>query len=294
MKKVMLIVNPASGGEKAKAFEKIAKSKLATYFDQVDVRYTEKEGDAKRFAQTAARASYESVFVMGGDGTVNEGVSGLAEESYRPTFGFFPLGTVNDLARALQMPLDPEEAVESLDFTKTQTLDIAKVNDRYFTNILAIGSIPESINNVDDKEKTVLGPLAYFLSGLKNILKNKSYTFTITSDGQEASFTSSLVLLALTNSIGGFDSITPDAKANDGYLHLVFTKDKTAIETMASLPSLFSKTMSSNDAVSYQKVKEVTISVQGCDLESNLDGDPGPKLPLTVTVLPSHLRVYKY
>lgn len=167
MKKVMLIVNPASGGEKAKAFEKIAKSKLATYFDQVDVRYTEKEGDAKRFAQTAARASYESVFVMGGDGTVNEGVSGLAEESYRPTFGFFPLGTVNDLARALQMPLDPEEAVEALDFTKTQTLDIAKVNDRYFTNILAIGSIPESINNVDDKEKTVLGPLAYFYRALK-------------------------------------------------------------------------------------------------------------------------------
>lgn len=290
----MLIVNPASGGEKAKAFEKIAKSKLATYFDQVDVRYTEKEGDAKRFAQTAARASYESVFVMGGDGTVNEGVSGLAEESYRPTFGFFPLGTVNDLARALQMPLDPEEAVEALDFTKTQTLDIAKVNDRYFTNILAIGSIPESINNVDDKEKTVLGPLAYFLSGLKNILKNKSYTFTITSDGQEASFISSLVLLALTNSIGGFDRITPDASVNDGYLHLVFTKDKSAIETMTALPKLLSKNMSNNDAVTYQKVKEVTISVEGGQLESNLDGDPGPKLPLNVKVLPSHLMVYKY
>ncbi|XCY68208.1 diacylglycerol kinase family lipid kinase [Streptococcus iniae] len=192
------------------------------------------------------------------------------------------------------MPLDPEEAVEALDFTKTQTLDIAKVNDRYFTNILAIGSIPESINNVDDKEKTVLGPLAYFLSGLKNILKNKSYTFTITSDGQEASFISSLVLLALTNSIGGFDRITPDASVNDGYLHLVFTKDKSAIETMTALPKLLSKNMSNNDAVTYQKVKEVTISVEGGQLESNLDGDPGPKLPLNVKVLPSHLMVYKY
>lgn len=294
MKKVMLIVNPASGGEKAKAFEKVAKAKLESYFDQVDVCYTEKEGDAKNFAQKAARSSYESVFVMGGDGTVNEGVSGLAEEEHRPIFGFFPLGTVNDLARALEMPLNPEEAVQAIDFTKTQPLDIAKVNDRYFTNILAIGSIPESINNVDDKEKTLLGPLAYFLSGIKNVLNNKSYTFTLNSDGHEVTLTSSLVLLALTNSIGGFDRITPDASVNDGYLHLVFTKDKSAIETMTALPKLLSKNMSNSDAVTYQKVKEVTISVEVGQLESNLDGDPGPKLPLNVKVLPSHLMVYKY
>ncbi|WP_369676326.1 diacylglycerol/lipid kinase family protein, partial [Enterococcus faecium] len=98
------------------------------------------------------------VFVMGGDGTVNEGISGLAEEEYRPKFGFFPLGTVNDLARALKMPLDPEEAIQSLDLTKTKALDIGKVNNKnYFMNVIAIGTIPQAVNETSVEEKTKLG-----------------------------------------------------------------------------------------------------------------------------------------
>ena len=71
---------------------------------EVVVKHTEKGGDAAAFAKQAAEDHYDSVFVMGGDGTVNEGISSLAELDYRPTFGFFPLGTVNDLARALGIP----------------------------------------------------------------------------------------------------------------------------------------------------------------------------------------------
>ena len=92
MSKVLLIVNPSSGGEKAKSYEDLAREKLAECFDEVVVKHTEKGGDATAFAKQAAEDHYDSVFVMGGDGTVNEGISGLAELDYRPTFGFFPLG----------------------------------------------------------------------------------------------------------------------------------------------------------------------------------------------------------
>ncbi|EFR44353.1 diacylglycerol kinase [Streptococcus pseudoporcinus LQ 940-04] len=163
MKKVLLIVNPASGGEQAKAFEEVARDKLTHHFDHVDTRYTKDIGDAKDFAREASKEHYDSIFVMGGDGTVNEAVNGIAEQDYVPKFGFLPLGTVNDLARALEIPLDPQEAIDCLTFEQTRPLDIGKVNDSYFTNIVAIGNITASINNVDDKQKTALGPMAYVL-----------------------------------------------------------------------------------------------------------------------------------
>ena len=57
---------------------------------------------------------------MGGDGTINEVVNGLAEQPNRPLFSFIPLGTVNDFARALGIPLEPELAIEALKMTNTQ------------------------------------------------------------------------------------------------------------------------------------------------------------------------------
>ena len=85
---------------------------------------------------------------MGGDGTVNEAVNGLASHDKRPNFGFFPLGTVNDLARALAIPLDPKKAIESFAVDHTRKIDIGQVNQDYFTNVVAIGMIPAAKNTV--------------------------------------------------------------------------------------------------------------------------------------------------
>lgn len=118
MKQAVLIVNPSAGNEQATEYEQLAIDKLKQFFDEVQVKETKKGGDARDFAREAAENEFDSVFVMGGDGTVNEGINGLAEQAYRPKFGFFPLGTVNDLARALHVPLDPKEAIEQLDIEK--------------------------------------------------------------------------------------------------------------------------------------------------------------------------------
>ena len=173
-----------------------------------------------------------------------------------------------------------------------RALDVGQVNDAYFMNIVAIGNIPESINNVDDKAKTALGPLAYFLSGLKQVLSNTSYTFQLTRDGKEEQLKSSLILVGLTNSIGGFDQMTANAKVDDGYLHLVYTKDHNIFDTLAALPSLFSAETEGSDQLGYERVKEVKIALEGEKLTSNVDGDEGDDLPLTIKVLPSHLQVY--
>jgi len=122
MGQVRLIINPSSGGEQAEKYEKMAAAKLQAIFETVEIVHTEKAGDAKAFAREAAEQQFEAVFVMGGDGTVNEGISGLAEQPYRPAFGFFPLGTVNDLARALGIPLDVEQTITGFTGQKTKKL----------------------------------------------------------------------------------------------------------------------------------------------------------------------------
>ncbi len=199
--------------------------------------------------------------MLGGDGTVNEAINGISGQSYRPRFGFLPLGTVNDLARALDMPLDPDQAIDSLDLDHPKAIDVGQVNDAYFMNIVAIGNIPESINNVDDKAKTALGPLAYFLSGLKQVVTNTSYTFQLTRDGKEEQLK-------------------------------VYIKDKTFFDTLAALPSLFSAETEGSDQLGYERVKEVHIALEDASLKSNVDGDEGDDLPLSIKVLPSHIEVY--
>lgn len=294
MKQALLIVNPSSGGEKAKEFKELAEKKLNSFFDQVIVKETEKQGDAKQFAYEAAQQQFDSVFVMGGDGTVNEGISGLAEQEYRPKFGFFPLGTVNDLARALNISLDPEEAIQEFDINQTTDLDIGKINDSYFMNVVAIGTIPEAVNDVDVEDKTKLGKLAYFVSAAKKLTNTQSYSFQLTLDGKEESIESSTILIGLTNSIGGFESLLPEAEVNDGKIHLIYIKDSSLWDTIKAVPDLLKGVDNSTDNLAYLTFSEGMIVLENEEqLATNVDGDEGDSLPVKLKVLPQHLLVYR-
>ncbi len=293
MKTALLIVNPSSGGEKAREYQELAQKKLETFFDCVLIKETQKAGDATAFAKQAAKDRLHSVFVMGGDGTVNEGISGLAEEDYRPTFGFFPLGTVNDLARALAIPLDPTEAIQAFDIEEVGDLDIGKINNRYFMNVIGIGTIPEAINDVQVEDKTKFGKLAYFASGLAHMIQNQSHNFHLKIDHKELDLVSSTLLIGLTNSIGGFETILPQAKVNDGLLHLVYFKDKNLLETVQALPNIVTGIEEDTNTIGYETFTKGYFQVKDGTLSTNIDGDEGPSLPITVQVLPAHLKVYR-
>lgn len=104
---------------------------------------------------------------MGGDGTINEVINGMVPVRSDSCFGFIPFGTVNDLARALHIPRSPQGAIRMLEQAKRTTIDVGKINDRYFINIVAAGLIPEAVSEVTIKEKTLFGSLAYFMKGFQ-------------------------------------------------------------------------------------------------------------------------------
>lgn len=295
MTKVVLIVNPSSGGEKGKEYTELALEILESMYDEVVLKETAKGGDAEEFAETAAKERVAAVIVMGGDGTVNECISGLAEAVYRPKLGIIPLGTVNDLGRAVGIPLDPEAAIRMLPNAITKKLDVGKVNDSYFIDVIAIGKIPEAVKNVGADQKTRLGSLAYFIEGAKAFSDGQSYTFKFELDGDESyEQESSLVLVALTNSVGGFKNMLPHAEIDDGYLHLVVLKGKTLMDKLKLVPKVISGNASDANETLYKNFKMGKISVSEGDNQvvSNIDGDEGAKLPLNIQILPSHITIF--
>ncbi|MBU5365727.1 diacylglycerol kinase family lipid kinase [Enterococcus devriesei] len=293
MKKAVLIVNPSSGNEEAEKYESQAQKKLATFFDEVEVLRTEAEGDATKFARQAAEDKVDSVFAMGGDGTVNEAISGLAEQEYRPKFGFFPLGTVNDLARSLKISMDPQEAISSFSVDRKSSLDIGKINDDYFMNIVSVGSIPEAISNVDVEEKTKFGKLAYFISGVKEVFNDQTYHFSLEIDGETTEIESSAVVIVLTRTIGGFQHIVPEAEANDGNLYLLYLKDQSITDRLKSVPDIVKGVDQPTENIGYTPFTAGRLTVkEDAELHPSVDGDEGPELPLSFKVLPQHLEVY--
>lgn len=292
MGKVLLVVNPSSGQEAGKRYADSVAEALEKKYAEVVVKYTEKAGDATAFAKEAAQERYEAVFVMGGDGTVNEGVSGLAEEAYRPKFSFIPLGTVNDLGRSLGISMNPEEAISQLDRLVEKKLDVGKINNHYFIDVVAIGTIPEAVQAVEPEQKTKLGPFAYVLEGLKAVRDNKSYLFDMEIDDEKIQEESMAVLIAMTNSVGGMETLLPDASYDDGKLHLIVLKGDNLVDKLSLLPKIFSGKAMDDRNVLYRAFEKGHFSVEdGDDLVTNVDGDPGDKLPLDISVLPQHLTV---
>ncbi|ANU15086.1 diacylglycerol kinase [Planococcus halocryophilus] len=289
MKKAMFILNPSSGKERASEYRSQVEETLASMGYEVDTRETEKEKDATSFAAEACEKKYDFIVAMGGDGTINEAVSGIAEKPHEPLFSLIPLGTVNDFARALGISLDPPEAIEALKTGHEKRVDIAKVGDYYFMNILAIGDVAESTYEVDPEKKTKLGALAYFIEGVKAISADTETYFEVEHDHGIWSGEAKLILVALTNSVGGFEKLAPEALTDDGLLHLYIVKNAALPGFVRIATSVIRGKLEEDPAVEVVQTTKVSIKTNE-PLSSNIDGDEGCTTPFVIDVLPRHIR----
>ena len=289
----MLIINPTAGRERAKYHKENLRRQLENMFDDVELRETEKAGDATLWAKEAALIGFDAVFSMGGDGTLNETINGLAQANKPIDFGFIPLGTINDLARALNIPLHPEVAIDMLPRCKTVKVDIAKANDRYFINTIATGIMPEAVGHVSIEQKTRLGPLAYFLTGIKAMQAHETSLFKITTPEGSSIYRSPLIVAMLTNSVGCFRNLAPQARVDDGKIWLGIFKDFNYLDLLKVIPEFLSGQPLTSELMTLKALEEVRIELVGDHpLSTNMDGDSGPAFPLDIKVLPSFLSVY--
>jgi diacylglycerol kinase (ATP) len=167
MKSALLIVNPSSGRERATDASESLVAGIRQRYDEVTVVVTAGDGDAGDAARRAAAEGCSTIFVAGGDGTLNEALNGVAAVSAldRIRFGIVPLGTGNDFAAALGIPTDLDAALQTLLAERELRVDVGVVNGRCFLNTSGGGYIAEVSVAVTPQLKTIAGRLAYLIGG---------------------------------------------------------------------------------------------------------------------------------
>ena len=288
MKKAMLIINPTSGGEKALDYKEKLENKAKEYFEYVETKITEKAKDATAFAEEASKGNYEAVIVFGGDGTVNEVISGIAEKDYIPKLGIIPGGTGNLITKLLEISQDIDEAIDQLDFNKTNSIDIGKANKSYFGYIFSVGSLPEAIHNVEIEDKTKYGVLAYAINTIKSVIKDEVFNIKIETENGNYEGEASQVLVLLSNYYAD-KKIFEENK--DGYANILILKNASIISKISLIPDLLKGDIVENDNIEYITAKDITIS-SDTKLESDIDGDQSDDLPVKITVLGNHIEIY--
>lgn len=293
MSRCLIIINTVSGGGRARRYVMELQWQLSALFDRLEVKFTRQAGDATQFAIEASNEGFDAIFCMGGDGTINETVNGIVKAGCRAKFGFIPIGTVNDMSRALGIPLQPLEAIHGLKNSTIRHVDIGRCNDGYFCNNIAIGVIPEVVASVTPKEKQLLGPLAYFAKGGQALFTTKDYRFSITTEEGTQEFMSPLVIALLTNVVSSFEHFMPTASVDDGYMRIIIFKEYFIMNLFFILPLILSGSIYNSKYVTILKVKQARIEVcDTMDATTNMDGDIGPDAPVELEVLPKFLQVY--
>ena len=288
MKKAMLIINPTSGGEKALDYKDKLENKAKDYFEHVETKITEKALDATHFAEEASREQYDAVVCFGGDGTVNEVISGIAEREYVPKLGIIPGGTGNLITKLLEINQDIDGAIDELDFNLTNKIDIGKANDNYFGYIFSVGSLPEAIHNVEIEDKTKYGVLAYAINIIKSVIKDEVFNIKIETENGSYEGEASQVLVLLSNYYAD-KKIFEENK--DGYANILILKNASIISKLSLIPDLLKGDIVENDNIEYIKAKDIKIS-SDTKIESDIDGDQSDDLPVKITVLGNHIEIY--
>lgn len=295
-KRARIIYNPTSGREALKGdlVDILSVYEQAGY-ETSAFATTPEPNSARNEAERAAKEGFDLVVSAGGDGTLNEVVNGLAGLRKRPKMAIIPAGTTNDYARALRIPReDPIGAAKVILKNQTIKMDIGQANEKYFINIAAGGSLTELTYEVPSQMKSLFGYLAYVAKGAELLPQIKPVEMTIKYDGNEFKGKASMFLVALTNSVGGFEQIVPDASLDDGKFTMIIVKDANLIEMMGLITKVINGGKHINDPkVIYEKVSEIEASAaDGERLMINLDGEYGGDAPMKFKNLKRHIETF--
>ena len=196
----LLCYNPNSGKKKRKKILDYAKTALSKKFEVDEYKSTGPKAITEYIKSLDTQ--YDLIVACGGDGTVNEVVSGVIESRFPAKIGIIPLGTVNDMIHNLGVKKRYKKAVEALLKFETKTHDIYKANDSYFSYAFAIGFL--SSISYKSKSKRLFGPFGYYLSGLVELFKFRHKHVKITVNDKTIEGKYSLVIVTNSNHIAGY------------------------------------------------------------------------------------------
>ena len=244
-KKMLFIINPKAG----KAQIKNSLLQILDIFVKENyeiVAYpTQSHEDARRVTRERAK-EFDLVVCSGGDGTLNEVVSGMMESEKNAPIGYIPAGTTNDFANSLSIPKNSLDAANAIISGQPLLYDVGSFNDDYFIYIAAFGLFTDVPYQTKQETKNLLGYLAYILEGMKRLNKVKSRRIKLEYNDRVIIDDFLFGMITNSNSIAGFKNITDhDALLNDGLFEVTMIKNPTnALEFQEIISSLIQESPS--------------------------------------------------
>lgn len=243
-RKMLFLVNPRAGQLELRnnLLEMIDVFTVGGY--DVTVHTTQGPGDLTQWIRTYG-ADYDRIVCAGGDGTLNEAVSGVVTLENRPPLGYIPGGTVNDVAHTLGLSREPVKAARDVVAGIPQAIDVGKFNeDRWFTYVAGFGAFTDVSYETPQEEKRLLGRLAYLLKGAQTLGGIKPIPMRMMVEDRVIEDEVLLGLVCSTTSVGGFRPKTPVLKGvslDDGLSEVIVVKNITSIQDLQAISTLITR-----------------------------------------------------
>ncbi len=272
-KKMLFIFNPRSG-------KGSIKNRLMDILDifvkggyEITVHPTQAYMDGLKVTKRKA-GNYDIVVASGGDGTLDEVVTGMLIGGHQVPIGYIPAGSTNDFANSLHISKNMLQAATDIVEGIPHAFDVGGFNDDYFVYIAAFGLFTDVSYETNQDMKNILGHAAYILEGTQRLFNIKSYNLHVKSDYMDLSGEFIFGMISNSTSVGGFTRLTgPDVMLDDGVFEVMFIRrPKNILELNEIIASL----VGTNDSKMIEVFKTTELTIE-CEEEISwtLDGEFG-------------------
>lgn len=256
MKKMLFVYNPRSG-------KGLIRTQLSTIIEtfsaggyDVTVYPTKCEMDGCNTVYERVQ-DFDFIVCSGGDGTLDEVVTGMMRSGVHRTVGYIPAGSTNDFAGSVGIPKQMEQAAKLIVEGEPFVCDIGKFNDDYFVYVAAFGIFTDVSYQTKQELKNVLGHSAYFLEGIKRMGTWKSSHLRIESEEFTDEGDYILGLVTNSNSVGGIKGVLgKNVELNDGLFEVTMIRSpQTIIDWQEIITAFLTNDESSNNLVRFKTRK---------------------------------------
>jgi diacylglycerol kinase (ATP) len=254
----------------------------------VKLEFTKSSDDAQRRAHEAAAQKTDVVIAVGGDGTINSIIQGLAGSE--TALGLIPGGTFNVWAQETGIPMDIAGARNVLVNGQIHRVDLGRVSNRYFLLMAGIGFGGTVTYAVKKKSLKRLGILGYLLTGIRLGLGFESFHASLDIDGRRQKTHALQIVVGNTQLYGSLLRFTWKAKSDDGLLDVCIVRSPKKLERIIVMFDFLLQRNERRKWVTYTTCKSVEIRTRK-PVNFQVDGEPLGRTPATFTVVPGALKV---
>jgi YegS/Rv2252/BmrU family lipid kinase len=293
--RTFIILNPAAGQDEPHKLRRLIGGAFAARAAAFDLETTAGPGHAKELARAAADLGYRAVCVVGGDGTLAEVAAGLSGTA--TPLGIIPRGTANQVAHNLRIPTDVEDAIEVAVHGQVRALDLGQVNGRAFALLAGAGFDAAMMAAATRELKERWGFGAYIYAAVKEALTATPTRFRITADDRTLEVDAVSVMVANVGELfSGFIPFRipltpkPTDSWQDGKLEVVVLAPRKIPEFATILWKAAHRQFGGDSRLIHFQASDITVEADP-PIAVQIDGDPAGTTPITVSAMPSALRV---